>query len=151
MSVVELGPLEPMVGDPDDHRPESRWRLVTDPGDAHGRVDIPLIYEEIAPGDAIPLHRHPIDEVIVFQDGDVEGRIGDDRFRITAGMTAFVPRGAAHGWTNVGARPARIIAIFPQSTVRMEMLERNPAPGTEGKAPSNVEYDLRTGELKELD
>ena len=150
MTVVGPGALEPMVGDPDDHRPESRWRLITDPGDAHGRVDIPVIFEEIAPGDAIPLHRHPIDEVVIFQEGAIEGRIGADTLEITAGMTAFVPHGVAHGWKNVGHEVAKVIAIFPQSRVGIEMLERNPAPGTEGRAPSTLEYDLRTGEFREL-
>jgi hypothetical protein len=30
MSIVEAGPLEAMVGDPDDHRPASRWGLKVD-------------------------------------------------------------------------------------------------------------------------
>ncbi len=46
-----------MIGDPDDHRPASSWRLVVDPDDAAGRVDgLALIEEEIAVGDRIPLH-----------------------------------------------------------------------------------------------
>ena len=31
MSIVQPGPREPMLGDPDDHRPASMWRLIVDP------------------------------------------------------------------------------------------------------------------------
>jgi hypothetical protein len=31
------------------------------------------------------------------------------------------------------------------------MLERNPAPGTEGDPPRRSRYDLRTGDVVELD
>jgi hypothetical protein len=32
MSIVERTPMEPMVGDPDDHRPDTSWGLLVDPG-----------------------------------------------------------------------------------------------------------------------
>lgn len=49
MSIVEVGPLEVMVGDPDDHRPASRWGPKVDPGGDRGRVDtLAIITEEIA-------------------------------------------------------------------------------------------------------
>ena len=50
--------------DPDDFRPDSRWALFVDPGGTSEKHvdDITLIVEEIAPGDRIPLHTHPINE-----------------------------------------------------------------------------------------
>ncbi len=55
--------------DPDDFRPNSRWAMLVDPGgDSGAQVnDITLIIEEIAPGDRIPLHTHPINEVVVIE------------------------------------------------------------------------------------
>lgn len=54
MSIVEGYTFEPMVGDPDDHRPETRWALLVDPGGPEGRVDgFALIAERIAPGDRV--------------------------------------------------------------------------------------------------
>lgn len=38
-------------------------------------------------------------------------------------------------------------AFFPSSQVRMEMLDRNPAPGTEGRPPMISMYDFATGEV----
>jgi hypothetical protein len=36
-------------------------------------------------------------------------------------------------------------AVFPATTIDIDMLERNPAPGTEDEPPRRSRYDLRTG------
>ncbi len=78
MSIVEGYRHEPMVGDPDDHRPGSTWALLVDPGDDHGRVDaLAVISERIGPGERIPLHVHRVDEVILPR-GPGRFRLGDD-------------------------------------------------------------------------
>ena len=49
MSIVEGHILEAMVGDADDHRPETRWALLVDPGGPEGRVEgFAVIRERIA-------------------------------------------------------------------------------------------------------
>ena len=60
----------------------------------------------------------------------------------------FVPAGAVHGTTNVGETGVRLHAVFPSTIIEMEMLERNPAPGTEDRPPSHVEYDAHTGHFR---
>jgi len=61
LSIVEGYRLEPMVGDPDDHRPNTVWALLVDPGDDAGRVDdLAVISERIGAGDRIPLHEHRV-------------------------------------------------------------------------------------------
>jgi len=87
--------------DPDDFRPDSRWALLVDPGDDDGaRVDdITLIVEEIAPGDCIPLHIHPINEVIVVNEGTPEVTLGDETLEVGPGAVVFIPAVAiAGGW-----------------------------------------------------
>lgn len=144
--------MEPMVGDPDDHRPDTRWALLVDPGDAHGRVgSLAIIREEIAVGDRIPLHTHDVDEAITILDGEAETRLGDDRRRVGAGAVIFVPAGTPHGTVNPGASPLHIHAVFPATTIEIAMLERNPAPGTEGDAPRRSRYDLRTGDFEVIE
>ena len=151
MAVVPAEPLQPIVDDPDDYRPASRWRLAADPGDAAGRVDtLTLIVEEIAPGDRIPLHRHQIDELIVILSGSGEVRLEDSRSVVDEGDAVFVPAGAAHGTTNIEDAPLRLHAVFPSPLIRMEMLERNPAPGAESRPPAHTEYDARTGSFRAL-
>src|SRR3954451_18075175 len=75
MTVVSPPRLEPLLDDPDDYRPRSRLGLVVDAGGPEGRVDsFCLIFEEIAPGDRVPLHRHPVDEVILVLSGTDRSR-----------------------------------------------------------------------------
>lgn len=146
MSIVDGGPYEAMVGDPDDHRPSSGWRLLTDPGDVACRVDtLAIINESIAPGDRIPLHVHDLDEAISVLEGSGEARLGAERRRVTAGSTVFIPAGVPHGTTNDSEAPLGILAVFPATTIEVGMLERNPAPGTEADPPRRTRYDLRTG------
>ncbi|MBA3364360.1 MAG: cupin domain-containing protein [Actinobacteria bacterium] len=149
MAIVPPAPMQPFLDDPDDYRPRSRWRLLTDPGDESGRVEgLTMIVEDIAPGDRIPLHRHQVDEVIAIVSGTGEVYLGGATVRVSAESAIFVPAGAAHGTTNTGSGPLRLHAIFPAPVIEMQMLERNPAPGTEHLAPSHTEYDARTGEFR---
>ena len=95
--------MVPMVGDPDDHRPNTSWSLIVDPGDSNGRVDsLAIIREAIAAGDRIPLHTHDVDEAITIIDGEAEARLGDDRRRVGPGTTIFIPAGTPHGAANIG-------------------------------------------------
>jgi quercetin dioxygenase-like cupin family protein len=151
MSIVEAGPLEVMVGDPDDHRPASRWGLKVDPGDDRGRVEtLAIITEEIAPGDGIPLHTHDVDEAITILDGTADTRLGHEARRVGPGTVIFIPAGVAHGTANAGTEPLRIHAVFPATSIEIAMLERNPAPGTEADLPRRSRYDLRTGDFVHL-
>ena len=87
VSTLHYAPFD--EGDPDDFRPNSKWALVYDPGEgAQDFVDnITVIFEEIAPGDRIPLHTHPIHEVMVIDDVSLvprpqnhENHMGADEF-----------------------------------------------------------------------
>jgi quercetin dioxygenase-like cupin family protein len=144
MGINEEPRLVPMVGDPDDHRPQSRWATLAD-ADVES---LGAIMEEIAPGDRIPLHTHPIDEVILYRSGSATITIGDDRCEVVPGTVAFIPRGTPHRTENVGIEPASVFAVFPSRTVGIRYLERNPAPGTEGDDPrSPATFDFRTGDV----
>ena len=148
MSIVDGFAFEPMVGDPDDHRPASEWAVVVDPGGPAGRVDnLAVILEHIGPGDRIPAHIHAVDEVIL-PDGPGRFRIGDEIQRVAPGAVVFIPAGAVHGLENDGAEPLPIRAVFPATKVWLRYVERNPAPGTEADAPAPpLTFDLRTGQV----
>lgn len=149
MAHVPAAPLEPLLDDPDDFRPESRLRVVADPGDDCGRVeDLAVIIEDVARGDQIPLHRHRIDELVVIVSGQGEVRLGGATFPVGPDSVIFIPAGVTHGTANTGDGPLRLHAVFPSSLIDIAMLERNPAPGTESDAPSHTVYDARTGEFR---
>ena len=123
--------------DRDDFRPDSRWALLVDPGGTSEKHvdDITLIVEEIAPGDRIPLHTHPISEVIVILEGDPEVTLGDETRTLGPGGIVFIPAGTPHRTRNGTTSPVRIHAMFPSERIGIEYLERNPAPGTEDDPP----------------
>src|SRR5262245_27999975 len=110
MSVVDDFVFEPMVGDPDDHRPSTTWTFVFDPPreDAPYVSDITCLFERIAPGDAIPLHTHSTSEVVVVDEGSGSYRLDNETTLVRAGSVIFIPAGTAHGTLNDGSEPLRI-------------------------------------------
>ena len=132
--------------DPDDWRPNSIWALVSEES-----ANVGVIVEEIGVGDAIPLHRHRIDEVLLYEAGDAEVRVDEETYLVGAGDIVIVPAGAAHGTRNVGSDRVCLGAVFPSNRIDMTYIERNPAPGTEGDAPQpGVIWDTRSGEVQPL-
>ena len=145
MAVIQEVRLDPVadVGDPDDWRPNSRWALLAD-----AEASLAVIIEEVAPADRIPLHRHTIDEVLLYEAGSGEIVLGDERQLVRAGSIAFVPAGVAHATVNTGDEPLRVRAVFPSHVIDIEYLDRNPAPGTDDAPPQPpVTYDARTGHV----
>jgi quercetin dioxygenase-like cupin family protein len=147
MSIVHGSDWQSMVGDPDDHRPNSTWSLIVDPGDGGSPVDdIAVIRERIASGDRIPLHKHHENEVILIR-GPGRFRLGDQTEAVDDGSVVFIPAGIPHGLDNDGPTPLPVDAVFPTTRIWIRYLERNAAPGTEGDPPGSGTYDLRSGDV----
>ena len=148
MGLAPPGELEPMIADPDDYRPRSRWRVVTDPGGPAGAVqDLCLIVQEVAVGDRIPLHRHRTDGVIMILEGRAEVTLEEERLEMHPGSILFVPKGAIHALACAGETAVRFNEVFPTLVIDFERLGRNPAPGTEANAPSHTIFDAVTGDF----
>jgi quercetin dioxygenase-like cupin family protein len=150
MGIVKAGPFEPMIGDPDDHRPDTTWRVVVDPGMDGREAGLAVLMERCAAGDRIPLHRHDVDEVVIVIEGDGEYHLAGEIQHVAAGDVVFIAAGTVHGTTNPGPDVLHLHAVFPSRKVRMEMIERNPAPGTEDLPPMTAVYDFATGEFEAL-
>jgi hypothetical protein len=148
VSIAEGYTLEPMTGDPDDHRPATRWLPMADPGDDAGRVDdLVAIVERIGVGERIPLHVHRSSEVI-FVHGPGRARLGETERDVDDGAVVFIPAGVPHGLVNRAAEPLALEAVFPTSKIWIHYLERNAAPGTEAEAIAPpMTIDVRTGEV----
>jgi quercetin dioxygenase-like cupin family protein len=147
MSIIEQPQFAPMVGDPDDHRPNTSWALVVDPvrSGAPYVKDLLVVLEQIASGDRIPLHTHPHDEAVVIARGTAEVRLGDDRRVVGENAVVMIPEGTPHGIRAVDG-VARVHAFFPTTRIGITYLERNPAPGTENDPPAPPdEIDARSG------
>ena len=78
-------------------------------------VDCTLQYSAIEPGAGAPLHIHEVDELITVLEGQVEGRIGEDKATVLANQTMVIPKGVAHGFTASGEGTAVTLAFFPVS------------------------------------
>jgi len=146
VSIIERPEFVPMVGDPDDHRPNTSWAMVVDPVSVNTPyvTDLLVVLEQIASGDRIPLHTHPHDEAIVVARGTAEVRLADHLSIVGENAVAMVPKGVAHSIRAVDGA-VRINAFFPTTRIGIAYLERNPAPGTEGQAPAPpYEIDVRS-------
>jgi quercetin dioxygenase-like cupin family protein len=148
VGIVPPREFQPMTDEADDYRPNSRWAFAVDPS---GRVEIGIIHEFIGVGDRIPLHTHAVDEALLLLEGRARVRVGDETQDVEAGSTIFIPAGEPHGTTNTGAEECRVVAIFPTTLVDICMLERTPMPGTEDRAPTWTDWNMRTGEIRLLD
>jgi mannose-6-phosphate isomerase-like protein (cupin superfamily) len=152
VAIVDRYTMDPMVGDPDDHRPDSRWAILVDPGSAAGRVDsLGGLVEAIAPGDRIPLHSHSVDEVVLYRSGAARVTLGDEEADVGAGAVVYIPAGTPHATRNPGPAPVELFAVYPSTRIDITYLERNAAPGTEGAtAQSPSAIDLRTGSVEPM-
>ena len=123
--------------DPDDYRPETEVAFLVDPITQDGRYvrSLSFIFEKCAPGDAIPLHTHAIDEAIVVDEGALEATVGNDTKQVGTGGVVFIPAGVSHSLRNASGSVVRIHGVFPSDVIDIRYLERNPAPGTEGEPP----------------
>jgi quercetin dioxygenase-like cupin family protein len=142
VGIVEQPAFEVMDADPDDYRPGSSWALSVDPD---RRAPFGVIHERIGVGDRIPRHWHDVDEVILLEGGSARVHLDGVERDVAAGAIVFIPAGAIHGTLNVGDAPVEVRAVFPTTTVRMDAVERNPAPGTEAAPPMATTYDFANG------
>jgi len=69
------------------------------------------VFEGLAPAGAVVpphIHQHE-DEIVYVLEGEFEVLLGEETFRLKAGESRYFPRHVVHGFTNVGATPARTL------------------------------------------
>jgi quercetin dioxygenase-like cupin family protein len=72
-----------------------------------------MVISEVAPGAAIPIHRHRNeDELIFIHTGRGSVTLGDERIDSTAGAMLYAPRGVWHGIENTGPETLTWCAVF---------------------------------------
>jgi quercetin dioxygenase-like cupin family protein len=139
MAILRDFKYVPLVAlkDPDDYRTDSEMAFVADEERPDGKhVSMACIFERIGVGERIPPHTHPTtDEIVIVDEGTGEAILGNEKQTVTRGCVIFIPAGTLHGIRNSGQTDFRMHAIFPTAEVSVEMVERNPAPGTEGEPP----------------
>jgi len=68
-----------------------------------------IVEAGVGPGRHI---HHEQDETFIFLEGTFDVDIDGQIYRMSAGDTAFIPKGTVHGWKNVGDGIGRLRYIF---------------------------------------
>ena len=97
---------------------------------------------EITVGWPRHLH-HDQDEWLYVIDGELELAVGEKRFRVGAGESTFIPRKVSHGWSPVGAHPAKVINTY-QPAGKMEEFFRELAGLAAKDIPSREQVINKT-------
>ena len=72
-----------------------------------------VLEETVGPGGGGPLHvHHHSNELIYVLEGEFRFRLGERLTSGTAGTLAFIPKGVAHNWQNIGHRPGRMLFVL---------------------------------------
>ncbi len=98
-----------------------------------GAPEFVLFTEDIAPGQAIPPHRHPdADEILFIHAGTGVAMLAGRNATVSAGAVIYMPRNTSVRLRNTGSGPLRIVAIFSQPGYEEYMRDISVA---EGEAP----------------
>ena len=98
-------------------------------------------YEDIRPGDLIPVHKHLREvEIIFIQKGSGVFTLGDKEFAVEEGGAAFVPKGVWHGLRNTGAETLRMMFSFSPSGFDGYFREIGVPPGVAWKEKTPEEF-----------
>jgi quercetin dioxygenase-like cupin family protein len=89
-------------------RPGIRARSLAGP--KHGITAFFLQENSLETGAYIPLHTHPVDEVLVVTDGQLTVEAGDETQVVAGGNTVVIPPGTPHRLTNRGPEAVRMLA-----------------------------------------
>lgn len=65
-----------------------------------------------APGTAIPLHTHNVEECVLVLEGEATVIVADETFCVDAGVSTWVPAGVPHRFANGGTRTMRIYWVY---------------------------------------
>jgi len=104
-----------------------------------GSPDLVMGYEDIAPGQAIPPHRHLVaDEIIVVHRGSGVVELGARTEAFGAGATIYIPKTTRITVRNTGTEPLSIAFVFSKPGFE-EFLRDFSAPAGQPVTPLSVE------------
>lgn len=108
----------------------------------NGSQHLVLINEDLAPGAAIPTHKHlGQDEIVLIERGTIHAHVGDHERDLYAGGMAFIPAFTWVSLKNTGNEAASIVGIFSapgfENLMRCESVPTNEKPTTMTPAEEN--------------
>ncbi|RYZ62343.1 MAG: cupin domain-containing protein [Chitinophagaceae bacterium] len=102
---------------------------------------ISFCFEDIIPGDLIPVHKHLREaEVIFIQKGSGVFTLGEKEFAVKEGSAAYVPKGVWHGLRNTGTETIRMQFSFTPAGFEGYFREIGVPIGVEWKEKTPQEF-----------
>ena len=86
----------------------------------------------LSQGKGTPLHVHPFqDEVFYVHEGEYYFQVGEEKYRLRAGDSIFLPREVPHAWTQVSEKGKMTVTLQPAGKlenffVTLAALEKEP-------------------------
>lgn len=106
-----------------------------------------VVDTHVPAGNGPPLHLHDdADESFYVLEGEFEVVAGDDRFVISKGDFAFIPRGTLHIWKNNTDQPARMLRIYTPGGVEEFFADIGRPADRDARAPRLTGEDIRRAE-----
>jgi quercetin dioxygenase-like cupin family protein len=107
-----------------------------------GVQSMSLCFEDIKPGDRIPVHKHLREaEIIYIQKGAGTFTLGNKEFAVKEGSAAFVPKGVWHGLKNTGTEVIRMMFNFSPAGFEGYFREIGVPKGVAWKEKTQKEFD----------
>lgn len=85
-----------------------------------GARSLSLGVADVAPGAAIPVHRHTVEEGFHVLEGDGVVVVGEEEQAITAGSFCVMAAGEYHTIRNTGRGRMRLLIVFSGTDVKLE-------------------------------
>lgn len=132
-------------------RPSASSLIIKVSPDLGGSPNFFMAYEEIAPGDEIPAHRHRnYDEILFVHRGEGLASLGERATPVAEGATIYIPAATRIGLRNTGRVPLQVIFIFPHPEKVAAYYDDLTVPEGTAAKPLTAE-DLRALRARHLD
>jgi len=108
----------------------------------NGSQHLVLMTEDMAPGGAIPTHKHlQQDEIVLIEKGTIHAHVGDQERDLHAGGMVFIPAFTWVSLKNTGSETASLVGIFSapgfEDHLRCESVLTNEKPTPISRAEEN--------------
>ena len=101
-----------------------------------------LVKFDLPPGFSTPLHiHHTEDEAFYILEGTIRGITDDQPWAAEAGSFVWLPNGTRHGFTVIGDKPVRLLAITVPSGFERFVVEAGD-PALERRIPPPAPPDI---------
>lgn len=90
-----------------------------------GTYQLCIFEQWCEPGLGAPVHAHAVEEVLEVISGTAEIWLDDETLTVTANQSVVIPRGAKHGFNNIGADTLHVRATLAAAVFEASYEDRS--------------------------